>query len=908
MFKGQQLAVISGLALLTLALSGCMAVEPLSPFPPLETEAPATATPVLPTATSLPPTPTPAPTATPTPPSVAAILQGAFDATAAARSYRFELTMQMALSGPAFGQSVELPMRFTGDMLPPDAMQGTMSMTVNNLEVENQVIIVGGINYVKNPLTGKWQISADAAALFNPKDLVMTAEDVEDLALAGEETVDNTPTYHLTGRARQPFNFEAPLGRAEADILVDYWVSQESLHLVRSAGEGEIAFSGELQATATVSMTMRLFDYDAAIEIVAPEIADVAIITVPEVGPLPVQATLLAPLVSDTPEGHIQRGLASLADGRLGLAYAHFDRALALRPDWPEALLYRGAVTAIEGDVQATLADLDRAIEAEPGRADAYALRAWVHLRSLIRKEVDVDKETTIRLAREDIATALALDPALNQAHALGLFADVLAAFDLYESKPDQAVADFEAAMAGLAELVRQEPDAAAGHYFAFLRALAMLNAGERAWLLRQVDAVNEQLEADPAAYAAYGARGVMKLFLGSQPSPDTRTLQEAGQDLLFSIALAHRHMAHLADPAGGPLQVARIWDVQEAAYASGDLYSQVFFNQDPHSFPEFAQMLTSYWELHDIFIQFVDDPIIFSVAFSPDGSQIATLSESGPSYLRLWDVTSGEKLREVKLEVERLVIATTAGNLSYSPDGARIVVAYTNPLARVVDTETGETRLALEHARSVHSAVFSPDGKRILTVDPETDAPIMWDADTGKKLSTFEGDYPVSAVAFSPDGRLIVGSGETIQVWDTETGEVMASFPGYGAMYINAPAISPDSRLLAVPGFPARVYDLNTQDELFALARGAHTVAFSPDGAQIATADDGVIGVWDAASGKLIFLAGHVHGADAVAWSPDGRLLATGGPDGRFRVWDAETGAELWSGMAATLWWKNAK
>jgi WD40 repeat protein len=51
--------------------------------------------------------------------------------------------------------------------------------------------------------------------------------------------------------------------------------------------------------------------------------------------------------------------------------------------------------------------------------------------------------------------------------------------------------------------------------------------------------------------------------------------------------------------------------------------------------------------------------------------------------------------------------------------------------------------------------------------------------------------------------------------------------------------------------------------------------------------------------------LHGHPFGADSAAFSPDGRLLVTGGPDGRFRVWDAGTGAELWNGMAATLWWE---
>ena len=44
--------------------------------------------------------------------------------------------------------------------------------------------------------------------------------------------------------------------------------------------------------------------------------------------------------------------------------------------------------------------------------------------------------------------------------------------------------------------------------------------------------------------------------------------------------------MATLADSAGGPLQVARIWDLQEAAYTSGNLYAQIFFTRKPSAVP----------------------------------------------------------------------------------------------------------------------------------------------------------------------------------------------------------------------------------------------------------------------------------------------------------------------------------
>jgi WD40 repeat protein len=97
--------------------------------------------------------------------------------------------------------------------------------------------------------------------------------------------------------------------------------------------------------------------------------------------------------------------------------------------------------------------------------------------------------------------------------------------------------------------------------------------------------------------------------------------------------------------------------------------------------------------------------------------------------------------------------------------------------------------------------------------------------------------------------------------------------------------AIQANRMLVAV----TRTENLN----LYAVAGGPGGVAFSRDGATVATpADHNTAKLWNAATGTAVrTFAGHSDRVTNVAFSPDGTRLATASADHTARVWEVATG-----------------
>ena len=287
------------------------------------------------------------------------------------------------------------------------------------------------------------------------------------------------------------------------------------------------------------------------------------------------------------------------------------------------------------------------------------------------------------------------------------------------------------------------------------------------------------------------------------------------------------------------------------------------------------------------------------SLAWSPDGKQIVT----GSGFLvSVWDAETG-------LERMSLRHGGVLGGIwcvAYSPDGSRIASGAEDGKAKVWDAKTGLELHSLNgHTAGVASVAFSPDGRQLVTGAWDNTVR-AWETERGEELLVIKGHADwVLGVAFSADGRRIVSGSvdTTAKVWDAQNGQNVTAIKCAPIGGIASVAFSPDSKCIVVAGekrtgklqedYVANIWDVETGKELIAL-RGhtdfVHSVAFSPDGLRIATSSrDKTVREWDAATGQqLRVLEGHTS---PITYSPDSAILATGYEDNFLKLLDTKTG-----------------
>jgi WD40 repeat protein/tRNA A-37 threonylcarbamoyl transferase component Bud32 len=203
---------------------------------------------------------------------------------------------------------------------------------------------------------------------------------------------------------------------------------------------------------------------------------------------------------------------------------------------------------------------------------------------------------------------------------------------------------------------------------------------------------------------------------------------------------------------------------------------------------------------------------------------------------------------------------------VSFSPDGRRLMSVDESGTATLWDVTTGRQRNVWRNDRGGWTAAaFSPDGRRVAAAGAGPNGPgksqallRVWDCDTGAEVVSLSGDEGAfNAVAFSPNGRRLAAAGEggTVRLWDAQTWKPLRGFGAFNIAY--GMAFSPDGALLAVAGQKPglQVWEVETgtaRQQAFEAPDFLLDVVFAPGGDRLVGLDRwGAVWQWDLATGR---------------------------------------------------------
>ena len=219
-------------------------------------------------------------------------------------------------------------------------------------------------------------------------------------------------------------------------------------------------------------------------------------------------------------------------------------------------------------------------------------------------------------------------------------------------------------------------------------------------------------------------------------------------------------------------------------------------------------------------------------MAFSPDGATLATASVRSP--IRLWDRT-GKLLRTLAQPAAAVL------SLVFSPDGKSLeIVTGTKgkgmPLSLLQEVPSGKRKPSLQNlTQCLNWQTLFLDGRPAPPSEPlrpeRLNAPVNVLAGMNEAMSLMM------------DGVVVLKGGMVVPM---------------------CLALSPDRKLLAVGGM------------------------YTPIPVQGNQAREGGVLVWDLTADKMQgLLRGHAGPVNSLAFTRDGRTLASGGFDGKVKLWD---------------------
>jgi WD40 repeat protein len=319
------------------------------------------------------------------------------------------------------------------------------------------------------------------------------------------------------------------------------------------------------------------------------------------------------------------------------------------------------------------------------------------------------------------------------------------------------------------------------------------------------------------------------------------------------------------------------------------------------------------------------DPPAVYSrpapvtaLAFSPDGTELAA---SGYHEITVWNPTDGVLLRRIKNVAQRTLA------LAYQPHGRLLAAASGTPgrigEVKLFDPATGALVKGIAtSADTMLTVAFSPDGAKLACGGSDNGIRIF-DVASGKPERVIEqhADW-VMGLAYSHNGELLASASrdKSARLYDSETGEMAHSYFGHGEFVLGVAFSADDQRVFSC-GRDRKVHiwsagevskepkgkgkvkekERDKLGEISGFEGDVLKVVVSSNWVFTCSADQSVRQYSTAKTPELIRnYTNHADVVYALAFNDKSGRLATGGFDGKVRIFNAGNGELLVTFTAA--------